>query len=282
MAEQGTTEDLAIRPDGAGVAFRTEMAVSNFVLGYWKPMVGVVVAGLVGTLVYGLWSNEQQAQQRTITGEIADVIATQGLDLQTLAQQKALSNAEKPFDGSKAATAAASILAIAEKASGVAAYEGAMKAAEFARFGGDAATRRAALDLAQQRATDPVFQLAAAGAIATLDVEEGKGADAVTRFDALRADKGFVGRRAALELASVQEALGRVEEAKATLADLVSRWPDAPEKVDVDARLARLGTAAGQGSPAANPSAQASPAPGEVPPAAQAVEPTPAPAAPTP
>ncbi len=277
MAENVPTEDLAIRPDGAGVAFRTEMAVSNFVLGYWKPMVAVVIAGLVGTLVYGLWANEQQAAQRAFTGEIAEVIETQGLDLQTLAQQKALSNAEKPFDGSKAATAAASILAIAEKASGVAAYEGAMKAAEFARFGGDAATRRAALELAQKRATDPVFQLSAAGALATLDVEEGKGADAVARFDALRADKGFVGRRAALELASVQEALGRNDEAKATLSDLLTRWPDAPEKVDVDARLARLGAAAaGQGTTPA-PATAADAGAAATPPTEAATPPAPTP-----
>ncbi len=277
MAENVPTEDLAIRPDGAGVAFRTEMAVSNFVLGYWKPMVAVVIAGLVGTLVYGLWANEQQAEQRAFTGEIAEVVETQGLDLQTLAQQKALSNAEKPFDGSKAATAAASILAIAEKASGVAAYEGAMKAAEFARFGGDAATRRAALELAQKRATDPVFQLSAAGALATLDVEEGKGADAVARFDALRADKGFVGRRAALELASVQEALGRNDEAKATLSDLLTRWPDAPEKVDVDARLARLGAAAaGQGTTPA-PATAADAGAAATPPTEAATPPAPTP-----
>ena len=277
MAENVPTEDLAIRPDGAGVAFRTEMAVSNFVLGYWKPMVAVVIAGLVGTLVYGLWANEQQAAQRAFTGESAEVVETQGLDLQTLAQQKALSNAEKPFDGSKAATAASSILAIAEKASGVAAYEGAMKAAEFARFGGDAATRRAALELAQKRATDDVFQLAAAGALATLDVEEGKGADAVARFDALRADKGFVGRRAALELASVQEALGRNDEAKATLSDLLTRWPDAPEKVDVDARLARLGAAAaGQGTTPA-PATAADAGAAATPPTEAATPPAPTP-----
>lgn len=71
---QTPPEDLAV-PGGqeAGLAFRAEMAVQNFFMGYWRHLAVIVGVGLVGVLVYGQYSSWNTNRQRAASAQIAQI-----------------------------------------------------------------------------------------------------------------------------------------------------------------------------------------------------------------
>lgn len=71
MSQTPPTQDLTARQE-AGWLFRVEMAITNFLLGYWKVLVGLIVAVLVGALVYGQWQNHVERVQESATAQIAE------------------------------------------------------------------------------------------------------------------------------------------------------------------------------------------------------------------
>ena len=73
MADENE-EDLQLMVSDAGAAFRTEMAMTNFSMKYWRHILGVIGLWLVAVLVYGQYANMQQASQRRTTAEIRDAL----------------------------------------------------------------------------------------------------------------------------------------------------------------------------------------------------------------
>lgn len=80
MSEQSPS-DLTVPRQEAGFAFRAEMAITNFFLGYWRHLVALVVIGLVAVFVYGQWASWQGRQARDAAREISEAKAALRDDL---------------------------------------------------------------------------------------------------------------------------------------------------------------------------------------------------------
>lgn len=242
MADEPGKVDLDLGPEDAGVAFRIEMWVTDTLMRWWRELIGVVVIALLGVLVYGQYRSMVQQGQRSTTSSIADVETDLSAPLVQLAASKAGLTGE-PLDEAKTADAAGKMLAIAEGSSGTARVEAALKAAELFRLTGNAENRRKSLDLASEGA-EGVLRYAALSGLATLDLEEGKADAALGRYRELQHADDFLARRATLDLASTLEALERPGEAVKAYDEYLTRWPQATDRDDVQARRDK---AAGQG-----------------------------------
>ena len=73
MAEDPSNE-LEVMPVDAGLAFRTEMFLNNFIMGYWKPIVISLALILAIILVYGNYQNWYKGGQYETSDEIATVL----------------------------------------------------------------------------------------------------------------------------------------------------------------------------------------------------------------
>lgn len=229
--------------DGGGVALRAQMAAGEFFLRNGWTIAGITGAALLAILVYGLWEGQRVEAQRATTARIADVEAELGSDLVQIAQAKAL-GIEGLFDEAKTRKAAEELVAVAREASGTAAAEAWLKAAELFRVLGDAAGRRTALEGAAAGTTG-VLRYAAVSGLAHLDVEEGLTDEGIARFESLRTEADFLARQATLDLAGTYEALGRTAEAVATYEAYLARWPEASDAEEVRSRKEKVAGAEG-------------------------------------
>ncbi len=231
------TDDLELKPADAGALFRAEMATTNFVLGYWKAMVAVVVVVLASVLFYGQYTTWAEGKQRAAAGRIALVEARIKVPIINLSEGLAA----EQITSDELAKAAAELVVIAQETTGPSRVEADLKAAEIFRVLNRNDERRAALDDALPHA-EGVLAYAAAGALANLDLEQGQGDAAVERWRALIAkQKGFLAEQATLELGLTLESLGRVDEARQLYADFAVTYPTSSRAETARQRADRLG-----------------------------------------
>jgi tetratricopeptide (TPR) repeat protein len=242
VADEPGKVDLDLGPEDAGVAFRIEMWATDTLMRWWRELIGAVVLVLLGVLVYGQYQSMVQQGQRSTTSSIADVETELSAPLIELAASKAGLTGQA-LDEAKTADAAAKLLAISESASGTAQVEAALKAAELFRLTGNAENRRKALNLAAE-GSEGVLRYAALSGLATLDLEEGQSDAALGRYRELQHADDFLARRATLDLAATLEAIERPGEAVKAYEEYLTRWPQAADRDDVQARRDK---AAGQG-----------------------------------
>lgn len=231
-------DDLDLAPADAGSLFRAEMAATNFLLGYWKLLVGIVVVGLALILFYGQWQGLQMAQQRGVAAKIASVEARIDAPIIQLAQARDAGQ----IDDVQITKAARDLVEIAREAKGTARVEASLKAAEMFRVVGADDERRAALEDAVPHAKG-VLAYAAQGALANLEQEQGNGDAAIARWRSLIAsEEGFLAEQAMLELGLSLEALGRVDEARQVYADFMVKFPNSLRLEKAQQRSDRLGS----------------------------------------
>ena len=248
-----TPEDLSLPSHDAGALFRAEMAAQNFVLGYWKFLVGAVVGGLVLILIYGQTQSGIKARQQGYAAEVARVELPVAQILPNLATQPALVS---EGDLAKVEAAATALLAIGAEASGPAAAEAYMKAGELFRLLDQPEQQLIAYEGAVPLAAgDMAF--AAASARASLLLNNGSADASVAAWRELSAaHDGFLGAFATLQLARTQRSVGDAAGAIASYDSLMSRFPESDLTTTASDERAGLSTAA--------PSA---PAPEDAPPA---------------
>lgn len=231
------TPELPLPQDeDAGVAFRTQMALYDFGMKYWKEGVALVIASLAFSLVYFKWQDTNRSYQRGWTGEIAEF--EEGLPASV---RRGLTSAGLSEEDKEATRKIADQIAeVGKKADGAAASEAWLKAAEYYRISGETTQRRAALEAAVPGAAD-MLRYSAEGALANLDLEEGRGDDAVTRLKTLSVElDGFLAEQAAFDLAKTLEHLERPADALAAYNDFITRFPESSHIEDATERKTRL------------------------------------------
>ncbi len=239
MAEED--DDLDLSPADAGALFRAEMATTNFLLGYWKGLLALLVAGLVGILLYGKYRDIQIDAQKGWASEVARQEVKLGVPLIALPQ--ALEAGE--IDKAKLASHARAMLEVARQGKGAARVEAGLKAAELFRLADLPEERRAALDDALPHA-EGVLAYSAVGALANLDLEQGDGDAAAQRWQSLIASEdGLLAEQAMLELGLVYEALDRPDDARKVYADFMAKFPDSTRYEKAAQRDARLAASNG-------------------------------------
>lgn len=236
MAET-VQDDLELKPAKAGAAFRAEMFFTDLALRYWKHAVAAVVAGLLAVLAFGQYQQYTVREQRRASAAIAEELSKLPAPLPLLASELA---SGQPVDLAKVESVGDALVAVANGASGPSATEARMTAAEAFRLAGKTDKQREALTRALPGASG-VMAWSVESALANLDLQEGKGDDAVARLQTLsKAAEGFLAEQATLDLGLAYETLGRKDEAGATYADFLSRFPTSTRIDEVKSRQARL------------------------------------------
>lgn len=230
--------ELVLQRGDAGGAFRAEMAVQNFFLGYWRHMLAIVAVGLIGVLLYGTWQNNVERNQRFATERVAAVEKELPAPIPQLPMMK---EAGGPgLDNAVLVSSAKTLDTIGDEEGGVASVEAWLKAAELYRLAGVPADQRRVLDKAAAGSRG-ALHFAAVSALGNLDLAEGQNDIAVERFKGLATNfDGFLGQQAQLDLGSVYEYLGKKDEAQKVYEEFVVRWPDSPRKEEVESRRERL------------------------------------------
>ena len=229
-------DGLELRPADAGALFRAEMATTNFLMGYWKGLLAVLIVGLVGVLIYGKYVDYRVIQQKSFAAKVAMVEAKLGVPVITLADAMAAGEVEE----ADVTRLAQELLVVSRDGNGPARVEAALKAAEMFRVAAQTEERRAALEEAVAEA-EGVLAYSAQGALANLALEEGDGDGAVARWRGLVAsESGFLAEQAMLELGLTLEALERVDEARQVYADFMVKYPNSSRFDKAQQRDARL------------------------------------------
>jgi hypothetical protein len=236
VAEEGE-DDLVLDHVDAGYAFRSEMAATNFLLGYWVYLVAAVVIILGSILFWGQWQNMVQRGQRGATGQIAEVEATLPGALPDL--PRLMANPVTAVTPEELTTAAKSLEAIGADAGRTASVEAYLKAAELYRLAESPDDQRRALEHAAAGSTG-TLHYAAEAALANLDLEQDNGDQSVSRLQSLTEGEGYLAQQAMLDLALTLEHLDRKGEANTTYAQFMERWPDSKLIDEVKARQGRL------------------------------------------
>jgi hypothetical protein len=240
VANEQEDDDLELAPADAGLLFRAEMATTNFLMGYWKYLVGVLVVVLAAFLFYGQYDAWVTRDQRGTAARIAEVEATLPGPVVDLAAAVAQAEAEGTDPSETLRSAATSLSGIAAEARGAARVEAQLKAAEIYRVLGEAEPRRAALEDAAQHA-EGVLKYSAVGALANLALEEGDGDKAVAYWQQLvDSQQGYLAEQALLELGLALEALDRQEEARQAYGDFLTRFPESPRAEVARQRQSRV------------------------------------------
>lgn len=239
VADQQEDEDLQFHTADAGVAFRTEMAATNFLIGYWKHVLAVMILGLISLVIFDQIRTASTNAQRETSAQIAKV--ERDLPVPIYMVPVAKLQGSEGLDDDALRAAAVALATIGQDSSGVGAAEAHLKAAELYRVVGDNAERRTQLEAAQGSAKG-VLSFSVESALATLDIEDGDVDAGIQRYRGLMADSdAYLAQQAALELGTALEALGRQGEAGEVYANFLTRWPDAATADEVRIRQSRAG-----------------------------------------
>lgn len=224
--------------------FRLQMAISDFVLGYWKWAVVAIGVVLLCAAAYGGWQSWQQSSRRADYETIAKV--EYRMPKQDEAERyglSALTGATDPARAAEIEEGARRFEAAAAEARGPAAAYGWMKAAEAWRRAGKDAESLAALEKAWTAGGDGILAFSAGSSLAAAQLDAGKGDDAVTTLRALVSKlDGALAEQALVSLASAQADLGKADDAKATIQEFRTRFPESPRATQVVAIESRLGS----------------------------------------
>lgn len=237
MAEEGE-DDLVLDHVDAGYAFRSEMAATNFLLGYWPHLVATVIIVLGSILFWGQYQNMVQRGQRGATAQIAEIESTLPGPLPDLPRLMADPMTEVTPEELK--TAAKGLEDVGADIGGTASVEAYLKAAELYRLAESPDDQRRALQQAEA-GSKGTLHYAASAALANLDLEQGNGEQSLSRLRALTVSEGYLAQQAMLDLALTLEHLDRNNDASTTYAQFLERWPDSKLIDEVKARQSRLG-----------------------------------------
>lgn len=233
-----TPEDLSLPSHDAGVLFRAEMASQNFVLGYWKLIVGVVVAGLACVLVYGQYTSWDKGRQQAYAADVAkiEIRVTEILPMLEFDPSQVI-----PEDLGKVATAAAELSTLGSVATGAASAEAHMKAAEMFRLLDNPERQLAEYDAAIPNASgDVVF--AARSARAALLVDVGSMEASVQAWQELASStSGYLSAYTMLQLARTQNLAGDTAGATTSYDALMAQHADSPLALTASEERAALG-----------------------------------------
>jgi hypothetical protein len=218
-----TPEDLSLPSHDAGVLFRAEMASQNFVLGYWKLIVGVVVAGLACILVYGQYASWDKGRQQAYAADVAkiEIRVTEILPMLEYDPSQVT-----PEDLGKVVTAATELATLGGVATGAASAEAHLKAAEMFRLLDNPEKQLAEYDAAIPNAAgDVVFSARSARAALLVDV--GSMEASVQAWQELVATtSGYLEAYSLLQLARTQTLAGDTSGATASYDSLMTQHAD--------------------------------------------------------
>lgn len=264
-------DDLDLKPARATAMFRAEMFATNFLLGYWKHIVAVVVIALVSVLVWGQYTDFHRRAQRDASRQIAEKLGELPNEIPYLAESIAQG---EEVDRTKLAEVADGLVAIANGTAGTARVEAELHAAELYRMANDPEKQRNALTAASADGGG-ALGFAAESGLANLELAQDQGDAAVTRLRALADDnEGFLREQALLDLGLALEHLGKNDEAAKVYADFITEFPDSPRKALAQTRNNRVTGAPAAPAPAPAPE-PAPPAPADGEGGEPAPEPTP-------
>lgn len=219
-------KDITMQPD-AGLGFKAEMAANNFLMGYWKQLVAILVTVLLTVLIYGQWANYWKNQQYIAAAEISNV--TSGLVL----------GAGPNDEGGTIATANA-LMVVAEGMTGAAQAEAHIRAAELYRLGGDKEAQKGALESLQVSA-EGEYAYFVETALANMELDNGDLDGGIARLKSLRTSQlGYFQEQASIQLAASLESLDKMDEARAEYDKFLNEFPDSLWRPEVEARRSAL------------------------------------------
>ena len=210
--------------------FRAQVAFTSFLPPNGRYIGGTAGVGLAGVLVWGLWT---MWQERAATAQFADIAAVDyKMPKPDPMAQYGIGPADDPTDLGRTEDlkeGARRFEAAAKASSGSAAVYGYLKAAAAWERAGDGTARLAALKAASEvRAGDlPAWGASSAYAAALVDVDRSEEAIGVYR-ELAGSTQGFYAQQALLSLAATQLDLGKIEDAKHTIAEFKTLFPTAP------------------------------------------------------
>ena len=237
--------------------FRIQLAFTSFFAANSKYMGWLVAVGLAGVLVWGLASVWTERSADAAFGTIAAI--DYRMPKPDPMSEYGMAPADDPNDAGRKADlqeGARRFEAAAQASSGAAAAYGYMKAADALQRAGDTDGRLAALKSGYDVGGGdlPLWSNGSAYAAALTDAGRAEDALGVYREIAGKT-QGFYAQQALLALASAQIDLGKKDDAKATILEFRTRFPNASAE-----RAAALETKAGGSPPASAPPAAAPPA----------------------
>lgn len=234
---------VQIPPQEEDALFRLQMAVSDFVLGYWKYGVYALGVVLLAAGVYGGVTSWRQSQRRADYEAIARVDHRMPKDDGLGGLGLSLGGAGGSPNAEELAEGARRFVAAGDEASGTAAVYAYLKAAEAWQRGGNATERLAALEKAWKVGAKDMPGWSAGSAYAAALRDAGRTDEAVAVYKQLAAEAPApLAQDALLTLADTQLAAGKTDEAKATVQDFVTRFPDSPRLPELQAVQARIGS----------------------------------------
>lgn len=261
MAEE-EDDNLFPEQEDAGLAFRFEIALKGFFLGYWKAIAGATVLVLIGIGGYSAIKDSQINEQKRITKltvkaeselffiaddafapfladpdarerQIEQMGLYQSLAMAKSGQLPGMSLSEAQSGEVEAQGDA--MLVIGKDNGGPAAVDSLLKAAELFRLVDNNAKRAEALLVAEDKADDNMMYAVQSG-LAQIDIEEGRIDEGLGRLQTIGKGDDFLARQATIALAEVYEGLDRNSEAVGVYDDFLSRWPDSSENAKVQER----------------------------------------------
>jgi hypothetical protein len=287
---QTTPPTAPIEPEGtdAGLAFRLEMSVTNFIYGYWRVMLGVAGAALLGFFAYGQYTSYVSKQQRAISAEVASVEFKLYRDLLPKLDEQTRPMVENrgfspdiidgmlmqigTLDDATKASLRKSTDAIAEIARGrrgPAAAQAALDAANFYERLEAKDERKAMLEIAAREGTGPI-RYGAEVSLALGEIDAGSADAGIARLKTLTGEGGFLAEDASYILARTLDDSGKKDEARAAYGAFLEKWPESSHAEKVKMFQTKLDEAK-PAVPAATPTAPAAaPAEGAAAPAAEA------------
>lgn len=256
MAEEPVQDELELKPAEAGALFKAEMFATNFFLGYWVHMVGVVLLVLLGVLAWGQYGSWYQDRQRAASAQIANTLDGLPSPLGELPSRLASGEA---VDLAQVEKVGDELVTIADSAMGTSRVEALMTAAELYRLSAKTDKQRQALADASAEEVG-VLSWAAESSLASLELELEQGDAAIERLRGLASSSdGYLAEQATIDLGLALEHLGRKDEAAKVYAEFLARFPDSRRGEQVKARQARATAPAAKGAPTAAPAPAAPP-----------------------
>ena len=220
------------------VLFRAQMTVTNFLLGYWKHMLGVLGIVLAGVYGYSYWTEHSRDHQRELQAAIQKVT----LDVPQPDQMALMGLApmDDPADTERVAAlkkSAEDFEVVAKGGSGTGAVMAWMEAAKLWERAGDASRAKIAWKAAYDLKPQDILAWSTGANYASSLANEGDidGAAAVYRAfaDDPKAD-GYIAERALYELGQLFEGSGRIAESQQAYTEFTTRFPNS----DLSARVA--------------------------------------------
>lgn len=237
--------------------FRLQLAISSFFSTNSRYLGYLAGAGLAGVLVWGLWEVWQERSANEAYGAIATI--DYKMPKPDPMSRYGLAPADDPNDAGRMADlkqGAKLFEDAARGSSGSAAAYAYLKAADAWERAGDTDARLAALKAGYAAGGGdlPTWSLGAAYAGALSDAGRAEEALGVYREIAGKT-QGFYAQQALMALAGAQIDLGKNDDARATIQEFKTRFPNASPE-----RVAALEVRTGQPTPSAPAGASAAPA----------------------